>query len=271
MTESTRSASLRAATVRAREAKPLPEGRGCDPSLLVSVRSAAEAAAALLGGAGLIDIKEPSRGSLGRASNETIGAVIAQVAGQQPISAALGELREGPRVELPVHVANLSYVKWGLAHCDGNGCAWQTELGIAVSRLAERTTHCRAVAVAYADWRRAGAPTPAAVCDFAQNGLFGALLLDTWEKDGSSLLDWMDLNQINNLCRSCRQAGLPIALAGSLDLQQIRHLRPIAPDWFAVRGAACQRSARLTVIEEGRVRQLATLLAEPIHRTTSES
>ena len=35
--------------------------------LLVSVRSAAEAEIALHGGADLIDVKEPTRGSLGRA------------------------------------------------------------------------------------------------------------------------------------------------------------------------------------------------------------
>ena len=37
-------------------------------NLLVSVRSRQEAAAALAGGADIIDIKEPSQGSLGRAA-----------------------------------------------------------------------------------------------------------------------------------------------------------------------------------------------------------
>ena len=37
------------------------------PGLLVSVRSGAEAEAALAGGADLIDVKEPTRGALGRA------------------------------------------------------------------------------------------------------------------------------------------------------------------------------------------------------------
>ena len=40
--------------------------------LLVSVRSAEEAASALEGGAALIDIKEPVRGSLGRADANVI-------------------------------------------------------------------------------------------------------------------------------------------------------------------------------------------------------
>src|SRR5438128_1572682 len=62
------------------------------PGLLVSVRSAAEAEIAIGAGAALIDVKEPSRGPLGRADDTTIAAVVKQVAGRRPVSAALGEL-----------------------------------------------------------------------------------------------------------------------------------------------------------------------------------
>ncbi|MES1213307.1 MAG: (5-formylfuran-3-yl)methyl phosphate synthase, partial [Singulisphaera sp.] len=47
--------------------------------LLVSVRDANEARDALLGGADLIDLKEPTRGSLGRVDSAMIGEVVAQV------------------------------------------------------------------------------------------------------------------------------------------------------------------------------------------------
>src|SRR4051812_12944434 len=82
--------------------------------LLVSVRSAAEAEAALTGGAGLIDVKEPSRGPLGRADDATIAAVVRIVAGRVPVSAALGELADGqPAYPGP----GLAFVKRGLAAC----------------------------------------------------------------------------------------------------------------------------------------------------------
>src|SRR5437879_2488209 len=70
------------------------------PGLLVSVRSSEEAAAALAGGAHVIDIKEPAHGSLGRADDQTVSAVLACVAGRRPVSAALGELvdYDGTRV-----------------------------------------------------------------------------------------------------------------------------------------------------------------------------
>src|SRR3954469_22907203 len=62
--------------------------------LLVSVRSAAEAEAALAGGADIIDVKEPSRGSLGMADETVIQDVVATVAGRAPVSVALGDLAD---------------------------------------------------------------------------------------------------------------------------------------------------------------------------------
>src|SRR5205085_11196960 len=56
---------------------PLPEGEGFVPKLLVSVRSAAEATLALRGGADWIDVKDPTRGSLGAATMATICDVAA--------------------------------------------------------------------------------------------------------------------------------------------------------------------------------------------------
>src|SRR6516162_9005987 len=94
------------------------------PRLLVSVRNATEAEAALAGGAHLIDVKEPARGPLGRADEATIAAVVRRVAGRRPVSAAMGELAPNAGPGAP---PGLAYVKWGLA---GRACnaGWQEQL-----------------------------------------------------------------------------------------------------------------------------------------------
>src|SRR2546429_246491 len=79
-------------------------------------------------------------------------------------------------------------------------------------------------AAAYADWQRAGAPAPAEVCAFACDQHWGAFLLDTWGKDGTTLLDWLPAAEVAVLCQRCRRAGVPVALAGSLGAPQIRAL-----------------------------------------------
>ena len=75
------------------------------PRLLVSVRNADEALMAARGGADIIDVKEPSKGSLGRASLENVLAIADVLKQQQqhadrvrtepvPLSVALGEVQE---------------------------------------------------------------------------------------------------------------------------------------------------------------------------------
>jgi uncharacterized protein (UPF0264 family) len=231
--------------------------------LLVSVRSAAEAEAALAGGAALIDVKEPARGALGRADDAVIAEVVGAVGRQTPVSAALGELRDEPLRNLPRSVSSLAYVKCGLAGCaaEANG-AWPDDLTGLAAAVQEANPRCKMAVVAYADWRRAGAPAPDEVCAFAGRRPGWAMLLDTWGKDGLTLLDWMGRVEIDRLCRACRDAGVPIALAGSLSPSLIRTLRPAAPDWFAVRGAACRGLQRTAAVDAAKVRGLVEAITD---------
>jgi uncharacterized protein (UPF0264 family) len=224
--------------------------------LLVSVRSAAEAEAALAGGAALIDVKEPARGPLGRADDETIAAVIRVVAGRRLVTAALGELRDTPG---SFAGPGLSYAKWGLAGCGAND-AWWPRLAEAGAQLARIAPRCRPVAVAYADWQQAQAPPPEVVLAWLQATGWDTLLIDTWRKDGRTLLDWLTAAAVTRLCRTCRRAGVRVALAGALGPASIALLRTAEPGWFAVRSAACAGGRRENAVDAAKVRQLVRLL-----------
>ncbi len=123
--------------------------------LLVSVRSAEEAETALQGGAGLIDVKEPSNGSLGMSAVSVIVEVIRLVSGRVPVSAALGEARDALDL-LPKEVADrLAFVKYGAAGCGGRGRAFlELTFSSARQHLEESQSPCQVVAAAYADWQR---------------------------------------------------------------------------------------------------------------------
>jgi uncharacterized protein (UPF0264 family) len=241
--------------------------------LLVSVRSAVEAEAALAGGAALIDVKEPARGALGRADDDAIADVMRVVACRAPVSAALGELRDNPHARMPNCLSSLAFVKCGLAGCaaDEDNRCWRSELDAMGDVVREADPLCRMVAVAYADWRGARAPSPDDVCAFVCQRPGWGFLLDTWAKNGLTLLDWMSRVELDRLCRSCHNTGAPIALAGSLGRDIIRTLKPTAPDWFAVRGAACHGLQRNAVIDADKVRDLVEILAEPIRDASRAS
>jgi (5-formylfuran-3-yl)methyl phosphate synthase len=222
------------------------------PGLLVSVRNAAEAAAALEGGADIIDVKEPSRGTLGRADDSIIAEIVRLVSKRRLVSAALGEWTE-PAVAIPHD--ELAFVKWGLAGWRGRD--WRQSLAQVMTYPCHSP---RPVLVAYADWEQADSPPVDEIAEGARHWHCG-LLLDTFRKEpGLTLLDWLSIKEIEDLCRQCRQAEVPIALAGSLGPEQIAALRTARPDWFAVRGAACETSNRNASIQAGKVRELAELL-----------
>jgi uncharacterized protein (UPF0264 family) len=241
------------------------------PGLLVSVRSAAEAKAALGGGADVIDVKEPADGPLGRAPDRTIAAVVRTVAGRRPVSAALGELRSaGP---LPA-IDGLSFVKLGLAGC--RAVDWRARLEAAEASVAPGVA---VVAVAYADWRQADAPSPDEVCAFAVARPGRVLLVDTFQKakaksdaalPPTTLLDHLPLQKLSLYCRLCRSGGVRIALAGNLDASCIARLAALAPDWIAVRGAAC-RGGRAGPVDAQKVRELAALLNPRVEHPRPES
>src|SRR5262249_16429846 len=97
----------------------LPRAAGARPMtrLLVSVRSLQQANSALESGVGLIDVKEPARGSLGRADDSVLVGIVGVVEGRVPVSAALGELRDFSG-DWPDALEYLAYVKWGPAGLD---------------------------------------------------------------------------------------------------------------------------------------------------------
>lgn len=233
--------------------------------LLVSVRSAEEARAALDGGADLIDVKEPRHGPLGAAAAETIAAVVRSVAGKRPVSAALGELAQ---LHEPALVPGVALVKCGLANLGGRK-DWEKRLDALRQRVAQSPQPPEVVTVAYADWKQARSPWWWDVAGFALRQRGGTLLLDTFDKAPrpagkgqrpATLLDHISLEELRQLCLEGRKAGVRVALAGSLGLPQLQQLLAVRPTWFAVRGAACAANDRDGAVHPLKVCALAEWL-----------
>jgi uncharacterized protein (UPF0264 family) len=220
--------------------------------LLVSVRSAEEATAAVAAGADLIDIKEPARGPLGMAEAEVAAAVVAAVRGRRPVSAALGEWSPNALTEAVWHLElPLAYVKWGLAGYTA-GPGWGEDLLDTRRQLPARID---VVAVAYADHQRAKSVPPAEVAKFARRYKYKAFLLDTWGKDGKNLLNFLKADEVIELVAGLKAGGVKVALGGGLGLEQLKQLKPAAPDWFAVRGAVCAGGKRDGLLDPARVKK----------------
>lgn len=214
------------------------------PRLLVSVRSVEEAGQALAGGCDILDIKEPANGALGMAGPAVIAEIAAKVrltAPDVPVSAALGELREWEtRRTFPPLSPALTFAKLGLAGMRGHSnwrSLWQTVRG---------RFHAAAswVAVAYADDELAQAPPPLDIVVAAAETGCRIVLIDTFTKDGRSLLDFQSPSQLQAIASATRQAGLQLALAGSFRAALLPQIVDVSPEIVAIRSAACRGGTR---------------------------
>jgi uncharacterized protein (UPF0264 family) len=236
--------------------------------LLVSVRDPAEALAAVQGGADIIDVKEPNHGSLGRASRDTMQKIAEALKHlpDVPLSLALGELTEwanGERrladdLQPALSARNLNFLKLGLSGqadpsspADAETAHW-TKRWTGVRSLLPADTAW--VAVAYADHNRAAAPDPESVCDAAIATGCKVLLLDTFIKDGSTLVDWVPLSRLKALRVKTQSAGLLLAFAGKVTEQLLPELMTLSPDIIAIRGAVCTGGDRKAAICPDRIR-----------------
>ena len=226
--------------------------------LLVSVRDADEAAIALAAGVSLIDVKEPARGALGAADGATIRAVVDRIAGAAPVSVAMGELTSSGVQLRPQEIPSqgVVFAKIGLAGC-GRDPGWCRRWAEVVRGLPLSTLP---VAVTYADWQTAAAPSPQEVLTAALTVGCGAVLIDTFDKQRGALTELWQPRDLADYVQSIRQLGLLSVLAGSLCLKTIPLVMPLRPDYVAVRGAAC-RGKRTGSVDADAVRALVDLVA----------
>jgi uncharacterized protein (UPF0264 family) len=225
--------------------------------LLVSVRSAAEARAALAGGADLIDVKEPRRGSLGAADPSVWREVEVEVGVRVPLSAALGELTDEARPDPRLLGPTYGFAKLGLAH---GACRpdWQRDWQQAIASLPPSAA---CVAVIYADWQTCNAPEPQQViCKAAEYDCWG-VLIDTFDKSRGDLFSLVSTALLERLVQTARHGRLHVVLAGSLTERSFPAALAFSPDYLAVRGAVCGEFRTGEVIPS-RVAKLAALLAE---------
>jgi uncharacterized protein (UPF0264 family) len=213
--------------------------------LLVSVADAADAVAAVDGGADIIDAKDPSRGPLGPVSPAALGAILAAVRGRRAVSAALAERSDGTFGTVD-RLPRMAFVKTAIG-TTANGLA-------AAKRAAEMIGKTALVLAGYADGQWEHVIEVAVQC-----GAHG-VLLDTSDKNGPGLFRLVSEEKIAEWVEAAHEAGLMAALAGRLTADDLPRAAALGADIAGVRGAACEggRGGRVSV---ERVRTLAGVIA----------
>jgi len=210
--------------------------------LLVSVASAAEASAALAGGADVIDAKDALAGALGAVAIHVLCEIHAAVAGARLVTAALGDAADEAAIERAAHefaAAGAAFVKIGFAGIAGAGRVAALTAAAVRGVKAGSDGNGGVVAVAYADADRAASLAPAALVEVAARAGAEGVLLDTADKDGPGLRGLVAPGALAAWVAEAHQTGLLVALAGKLTADDLPFVRDAGADIAGVRGAAC--------------------------------
>jgi dihydroneopterin aldolase len=219
--------------------------------MLASVNSPQEAEIALVGGADIIDLKDPTKGALGAVAPDVIRATVKSVAKRRLVSAVTGDLPMQPQlVTTTVHQiaeTQVDYVKLGIfPGGDAAAC---------ISQLAEIARRTKLIAVFFAD----ACPDFALLPLLKQSGFAGAMI-DTRGKAVGRLLDHLDIARLRGFVEDCHAIGMIAGLAGSLETPDIPRLLVLAPDLLGFRGALCGAGGRTAAIELSRVQAVRGLI-----------
>jgi uncharacterized protein (UPF0264 family) len=227
--------------------------------LLLTVVRRSEVDTALAAGADLVDVKDPTRGSLGPPSPGLLAEVARRCAGRRPVSLPLGDGPHRPEEVVPKAGAALThgpaYLKVGLAagpdsaagdpasgarDRDGN----RRSLEALARAIGSAGSGARLVAVTFADAPPGRAPSPEELVPLARRHGADAVMLDTLSKDGPSTPEILGARRLERWAASARSLGLETAVAGGLDAASIPRLEGMGVDVVGVRGGACAGGRR---------------------------
>jgi uncharacterized protein (UPF0264 family) len=220
--------------------------------VLISPESIEEALSILHCDIDILDVKNTKEGSLGAQFPwNTKKVVEATRARGLKTSATLGDLpyKPGTAALAAFGCATLgvTYVKAGLHGATTYEHAFEMMNAVRQAvRMVSETADV--VASGYADWRRFGGLQPDDLVRAARDAKCQVVMVDTAIKDGKNLFDNMTVPEIKDFVRKAREAGMTVALAGSIKAEHASLLFDINPDIIGVRGAVCEGKDRTSRI-----------------------
>ncbi|MBE6486290.1 MAG: (5-formylfuran-3-yl)methyl phosphate synthase [Methanosphaera stadtmanae] len=217
--------------------------------LLVSAINLEEAKEARLGGADILDVKNPKEGSLGANFPWVIKQISDYANGEIVVSTTIGDVPYKPGTvslaALGSAVSGSDYIKVGLHGTQNYNQALEV-MSAVVRTIKEYDENIIVVACGYADAYKIGSVLPEEIPHVAKDSQSDIAMLDTYIKDGHRLTDYMNNDELKVFVQTAHDYGLKVALAGSVNKNDVKMLNDIGCDIMGVRGCVCSGGDRNT-------------------------
>jgi hypothetical protein len=212
----------------------------------------------------IIDVKRPAEGSLGANFPWIINQIRKIVPKTVELSATLGDLPNLP--------GTAALAASGLAHCGVNyvkagimGPKTEEEAIFLIKQICHAVqdvdSEIKVVTAGYADAERFGGIAPLLIPEIAASAESNLAMLDTAIKDGKRLFDFLSPAELIQFVEKSHELGLKVALAGSLQKEDLISLIKIQPDIIGIRGAVCKSNDRVNgQIQSAKIKEIIQIL-----------
>lgn len=229
--------------------------------VLISLRNAEEAKKAANLPIDFYDFKEPENGSLGSLSRTDFLEARKSLDRGKKISMACGEL-EKTSFDSWEWGMDVDFFKVGLSGLDGPDDFWIPKLQELRKNLQLKKPFATLVPVFYADFKQANSPSVLPGVKKLLGIGFKLFLIDTWAKNGSSLLNHLSMEMLLELQKMIWNSGAEYGLAGKLKKDDCLRLMKgqILPNWFGFRGAVCVSENRKAAFDIAKASELMSAI-----------
>ncbi len=218
--------------------------------MLASVSNLDEVALALSAGVDIIDLKNPNKGALGALAIDEITEIVKLVDGKCPISATIGDLSTIDEVISPIQATietRVDIVKIGFFE--------SMDCHALIQAVAPYTKKQKIIAVLFAESFQNFSILPL----LKVAGFYG-VMLDTANKNGKHLLNYLNLATLNTFVLQAKELKLEVGLAGALRESQVADLSKLQPNYLGFRSALCQQNQRTNTLNENKISLIKQLL-----------
>ena len=226
----------------------------CNSSnLLISIKDLKEISNEVIQLINILDLKDPSKGSIGSWSLSEIEKAIMLYKSDITISATMGDIFDNDEFLKQLEKfdrLNLDFIKFGLLSYTDKLLFEKIKL------ISLRNYITDLVCVIFVDRENNLKLVSQKISLFKDSGI-SCLLLDTFEKRTGDILDFCEINFLKNFIFKCKERNLKIGLAGGIKEHQIPNMIEISPNIIGLRSALCENEKRHSSIKIQKLKKIS--------------
>ena len=208
--------------------------------ILASIKDLSEAKILMGTDIDIIDLKDPSKGALGRLKKNDIEIIVNFINKKKLTSSTVGDLPNDKELISKnvneISLTNVDFIKIGVYDNDY------------IKTLCNIKSSKKLIAVFFAD---RFLPTKDEIRDLKNSG-FSGVMVDTSNKKSGNLFNHVTYSQINNFLTVAKNINLLTGIAGSINKTHIGEIIKLNPNYMGFRGALCEnntiRSSNISAI-----------------------